>query len=336
MRGGRHLNVARYAAAPEALLYSDLAQTAPELVVLYLRIKLFDWGKGDGCTASIQRLAGEGRDDKQTRRNLQRLESLGWVRVERPVGQKPLIFCLDKPATLPSEGGPRAREPSPRRGSPSKGVPVKGDPRPRASTLPVEDPDPPLPRGATLPFEGGSILIDDGIDQEQTTGNRFPGGSAPPVPGGLVLTSPEGPQDKPKKAPRKPARPPEEPAATTPIWDAYAAAHEARWKARPLRSAKANTLLKQFLAQVPAEEAPDIAAFYVDHPGAFYVTRMHPLDLLAKDAPKLRTEWVTGRRVNAESARRQEQTEANPFYRIAREMQSQEEQHADVIDAEEG
>ena len=50
-------------------------------------------------------------------------------------------------------------------------------------------------------------------------------------------------------------------------------------------------------------EAPDIAAWYVQHPGRFYVERGHVFDHLLKDAEKLRTEWATGRVVTSTAAR---------------------------------
>lgn len=101
----------------------------------------------------------------------------------------------------------------------------------------------------------------------------------------------------PKVAPRaKPTRAPKPPAASSPVFDAYAEAYRKRYGAQPVRNAKVNSQLAQLVQKrLPAEEAPQVAAFYVGHEGARYVAAMHSVDLLLLDAEKLRTEWATGR-----------------------------------------
>lgn len=106
---------------------------------------------------------------------------------------------------------------------------------------------------------------------------------------------------------------------TSLVWHAYAMAYVARYGAEPVRNARVNGMLTQFLRRVDPAEAPDVAAFYVGHPGAFYAARGHPIGLLLLDAEKLRTEWLTGRPITATEARRNEQTAANPFLRLVDE-----------------
>ena len=84
-------------------------------------------------------------------------------------------------------------------------------------------------------------------------------------------------------------------APTAEVWKAYAEAYENRYGATPVRNAKGNGQLAQFVARIGADEGPAVARFYVGHQGQFYVRAMHSTDLLLRDAEKLRTEWATGR-----------------------------------------
>ena len=83
------------------------------------------------------------------------------------------------------------------------------------------------------------------------------------------------------------------PAGST-VWDHYSQAYEARYKAAPVRNKKTNALCKQLVDRLGAEEAPQVAVFYLKHTGPLYVSSAHCLDLLVRDAEKLRTEWATG------------------------------------------
>lgn len=89
---------------------------------------------------------------------------------------------------------------------------------------------------------------------------------------------------------------------TSETWAAYADAYRRRYGTEPVRNAKVNGQLAQLVARLGAEEAPSVAAFYVGHNGAYYVRKAHAVDALLADAEKLRTEWVTGRRVTATAA----------------------------------
>lgn len=91
-------------------------------------------------------------------------------------------------------------------------------------------------------------------------------------------------------------------------WKAYADAYGARHGAEPVRNAKVNSLIRQFLRLVPADEAPAIAAHFVAHNAQFYVSKLHPLELLVADAAKLRTEWITGRNMTQTRARQEDRS----------------------------
>ncbi len=77
-------------------------------------------------------------------------------------------------------------------------------------------------------------------------------------------------------------------------WDAYASAYHARYGAAPVRNAKVNGTLSRLVDRLGAEEAPQVAAFYLTHNKPFYVSSRHSTDLLLRDAEGLRTEWATG------------------------------------------
>jgi hypothetical protein len=87
------------------------------------------------------------------------------------------------------------------------------------------------------------------------------------------------------------------------VWEAYAESYEKRYGTPPVRNARANSLIKQFIARLGLEEAPYVAAYYVTENNSFYVAKGHPLNLLLADAEKIRTEWVRGKQMTQSRAR---------------------------------
>ncbi|MDA8153126.1 MAG: YdaU family protein [Acidithiobacillus sp.] len=83
------------------------------------------------------------------------------------------------------------------------------------------------------------------------------------------------------------------PAPTTATWEAYSQAYQGRYGTEPVRNQKVNSQLANLVKRLGQAEAPAVAAFFVNHNGRFYVQGMHQVDLLLRDAEKLRTEWVT-------------------------------------------
>lgn len=106
----------------------------------------------------------------------------------------------------------------------------------------------------------------------------------------------------------KVARPPKDPPPTAAVWEAYAAAYRERYGAEPVRNARVNGQLAQFIQRVRHDEAPLIAASYVHSPNARYVAAGHPVGLMLQDAETLRTEAITGQRRTASKARREDRT----------------------------
>lgn len=87
------------------------------------------------------------------------------------------------------------------------------------------------------------------------------------------------------------------------VWDAYSAAYQKRYGAVPVRNQKVNTQLLQLVKRIAADEAPEVAKFYLGHNGAEYVRKMHSVGMLLIECEKIRTEWATGRKVTATAAK---------------------------------
>jgi hypothetical protein len=100
-------------------------------------------------------------------------------------------------------------------------------------------------------------------------------------------------------------------AACKETWKAYANAHYERYGTEPVRNQKVNSLVKQFVQRIGFADAPYVAAFYVRHNGQFYVQKVHPVELMLKDAEGLRTQWATNRTMTGTRARQMDRTQAN-------------------------
>ena len=95
---------------------------------------------------------------------------------------------------------------------------------------------------------------------------------------------------------------------TSPVWAAYSEAYRKRYGVDPVRNAKINGQLANFVSRVPGSEAPHIAAFYLRSSKSIYVRDKHPIGFLVRDAETLRTEWVTGQQGTESEARAQDRT----------------------------
>lgn len=94
-------------------------------------------------------------------------------------------------------------------------------------------------------------------------------------------------------------------------WDAYTIAYLERYGVEPVRNAKVNAQVAQLVQRLGAEEAPQVAMFYVTINDSFFIRSSHELGLLVSRAEGIRTQWLTGRQVNAVTARQMENTQAN-------------------------
>jgi len=91
-------------------------------------------------------------------------------------------------------------------------------------------------------------------------------------------------------------------------WAAYEKAYFERFGANPVRNATTNSKVKAYCKRIPATEAPFLAAWYVSHGGQRYVAGGHVIGLLLMDCEKLRTEWVTNRKITTLAARQSDRT----------------------------
>lgn len=114
----------------------------------------------------------------------------------------------------------------------------------------------------------------------------------------------------PKKINGHAAKPKSE-ARTDPVWQAYSAAYIDRYGTEPVRNAKGNAALAALIDRLGIDEAPPVAAFYVWHNKAFYVSANHPLGVLLQDCEGLRTQWATGRQTTTTGALQADRTQTN-------------------------
>lgn len=94
------------------------------------------------------------------------------------------------------------------------------------------------------------------------------------------------------------------------IWMAYASAYQARYGASPVRNAKVNRQIVDLWKRLGAEAAA-VAEFFVGINDGYLIRNCHELGSLLAKAEGYRTQWVTGRQMNATTARQIEQTQAN-------------------------
>lgn len=100
-------------------------------------------------------------------------------------------------------------------------------------------------------------------------------------------------------------------AACKETWICYCRAYFDRYQTEPVRNAKVNSAIKLFVQRIGLIEAPGVAAFYVLHNEKFYVQKMHPVELMLKDAEGLRTQWVTRQSMTSTRAGQIDKTQSN-------------------------
>lgn len=75
-------------------------------------------------------------------------------------------------------------------------------------------------------------------------------------------------------------------------WAAYAECYQRKMGQPPIRNAKTNSLIKQFVQRLGAQDAPHVIAFFVNHPNPYYMGRLYQLEMAVKDAESLHTQWA--------------------------------------------
>lgn len=92
-------------------------------------------------------------------------------------------------------------------------------------------------------------------------------------------------------------------------FDAYAEAYGHRYAVDPVVNAKVRGIFAQLVKRLGADDAIAVAGWYPTHNYVLYVRSGHAVDLLLRDAEKLRTEWATGRRITDTGARQADRRE---------------------------
>lgn len=116
------------------------------------------------------------------------------------------------------------------------------------------------------------------------------------------------PAEKGSAAARRPRKDGE--VKSGPAWEAFTDAYRERYHTDPTRNAVENAAMAAFVELVPLEDAPKIAAFYVWHNKAWYVSHQHSVKYLRQDAAGLHTQWKNQRQVTDTEARQVDQTAA--------------------------
>lgn len=101
---------------------------------------------------------------------------------------------------------------------------------------------------------------------------------------------------------QKPSTPPKSAA----VFELYREAYRSRYGVDPVRNQQTNSMLCKLVDKLGAEEAPQVAAFYLTHNDPFYVRNRHPVEMLLKNATGLRTQWATNTKATTSEAKNAE------------------------------
>lgn len=108
----------------------------------------------------------------------------------------------------------------------------------------------------------------------------------------------------------KKALDPDEQQGCREAWAGYAQAYQERYAVAPVRNAAVNAKVKQLVKRLGRDEAPGVCRFYVESVNdAFVVKKMHDMGLLLQGCEGYRTQWITGKAVTGESAKRVEKSQ---------------------------
>ena len=112
-------------------------------------------------------------------------------------------------------------------------------------------------------------------------------------------------------------------AAKMKTWLGYVEAYKQRYGVEPVQNTHTERQIEHLMTRLDPNEAPQVAAWYVGHNGAFYVRMKHPIDFLVKDCEGLRTEWARGCQVTDQDARHVDRRQAtmNAFSPLLKEAE---------------
>ena len=157
--------------------------------------------------------------------------------------------------------------------------------------------------------ENGDSKMNDGDskmnDQYTQTTTQTTAQTTAFVCAGLSPTAPLGGFAEPKAKSTTPNP------ANTATWNAYAAAYRQRYGVDPIRNAKVNGMVANFVKQVGERNAPPLAAWYVWHNNHWFVQRRHDFGTLLQNVQQVMTDWQRGEQMTRQRAVQTEQTQAN-------------------------
>lgn len=119
-------------------------------------------------------------------------------------------------------------------------------------------------------------------------------------------------------------------AKTFKAWANYAITYQRRYNVWPVWNARVAGQMAQLVDRLGKSEAPKVAAFYLSTSDARVINEQHSVGLLLARAESLRTQWLTGRRMNSTTARQQERTAAN--YEAAKQVRENIEKRGSIYD----
>lgn len=94
-------------------------------------------------------------------------------------------------------------------------------------------------------------------------------------------------------------------------WESYSQAYHGRYGAWPVWNAKTAAQTSLLIDRLGAEESPQVSAFYLTINDSRVLNDCHSLSGLLARAESYRTQWATGRQMNATTARQLEAAQAN-------------------------
>lgn len=186
-----------------------------------------------------------------------------------------------------------------------------------ATTPPQVTPDPQVTPTAPLQFHDGSPVVPFTPPLQGSLSTIEPPVEPPVIPAAPTAL-PTAAEVLPAKA-KKASKPKtddtldtELQAACRATWAAYAGEYRARYGIEPVRNAKVNSNVKDFVKRIGHDEAPGVAAFYVHSVSeAFVVRGCHALGTLLQNAEAYRTQWATGQAMTATRAQQADKTQSN-------------------------
>lgn len=155
-------------------------------------------------------------------------------------------------------------------------------------------------------------LRQSGVKHNPSKGQRVLGSCSSRIQASSLETA-EGTQNLPPPfgvVPKKEAAPLMEKLGPR-IWGAYALAYQQRYRAMPVRNAKANALCKQLGERLGGDGGVAVVKFFLEHNNQFYITKGHSLQCCVADAESLHTQMLTGRQVTATQSQIRDRTQSN-------------------------